>query len=116
MVGTGEFTLEGGGPDSRAGFEVLTAVTVDLAGDLYIADGGNQRVRRVGPGESITTFAAPGWRPSAGTAVRPQLLNSSSCGGWRPSKGKPLPGDDALWHADPCLQTIVLWRQTLRGP
>lgn len=30
---------------SRAGFEVFTAVIVDVAGDLYIADGGNQRVR-----------------------------------------------------------------------
>ncbi len=101
---------------SRAGFEAFTAVIVDEAGDLYIADGGNRGARRVGPGESITTFAAPGWGPSAGTAVRPQLLNSSSCGGWRPSRGQPLPGDDALWRADACLQTIVLWRQTQRGP
>lgn len=101
---------------SKAGLEAFTAVIVDVAGDLYIADGGNQRVRRVGPGESITTFAAPGRRPSAGTALRPQLLNPSCCGGWRPSKGQPLPGDDALWRADPCLQTIVPGWQTLRGP
>ena len=60
MVGTGEFTLDGGGPDSKAGFEVFTAMIVDVAGDLYIADGGNQRVRGGGPGESITSVAAPG--------------------------------------------------------
>ena len=49
VAGTGEFPLAGGGPVSKAGFEVFTAVTMDAAGNLYIAEGGNQRVRRVGP-------------------------------------------------------------------
>lgn len=87
MVGTGEFTLEGGGPDSKAGFEVFTAMIVDVAGDLYIADGGNQRMRGgAGPEGASRLSRAPAWRASAGTAVRPPPHNSPSCRGWRSSK------------------------------
>ena len=38
----------------------VTGVAVDAAGDLYLADGGNQRVRKVSPSGTITTVAGGG--------------------------------------------------------
>jgi sugar lactone lactonase YvrE len=61
IAGTGVFGFFGdGGPATRAALSVPTGVAVDEKGTLYIADSFNQRVRRVGPDEVITTFAGGG--------------------------------------------------------
>ena len=49
-----------GGPATRAELSDPTAVAVDSAGDLYIADFGNNRVRMVSPSGIITTIAGNG--------------------------------------------------------
>ncbi len=49
-----------GGPATQAALSVPTGVVVDKKGILYIADSFNQRVRRMGPDEVITTFAGGG--------------------------------------------------------
>jgi hypothetical protein len=49
VAGTGSAGFSGdGGPATNATFCRITAMTLDAAGDLYIADEGNYRVRRVG--------------------------------------------------------------------
>jgi uncharacterized protein (TIGR03437 family) len=49
-----------GGPATRASLYVPNGVAVDAAGNLYIADTLNQRIRKVTPGGIITTVAGNG--------------------------------------------------------
>jgi uncharacterized protein (TIGR03437 family) len=49
-----------GGPATSALLYWPTAVAVDLAGNLYIADQNNNRIRKVGPDGTITTVAGNG--------------------------------------------------------
>jgi sugar lactone lactonase YvrE len=58
-TGAGKFSGDGG-PAAQANFYSPSAVTFDVAGNLYIADTGNDRVRRVGASSgTVMTFA--GW-------------------------------------------------------
>lgn len=52
--GAAEFSGDGG-PATRASLNKPNGVAVDGAGNLFIADGGNYRVRKVTPGEVIST-------------------------------------------------------------
>lgn len=47
-----------GGPATQATLNTPTGVVVDAQGNLFIADGGNHRVRKVDTNGIITTFAA----------------------------------------------------------
>ena len=49
-----------GGPATQACFGQSYGLAVDAAGDLYIADWGNERVRRVAPDGTISTVAGNG--------------------------------------------------------
>jgi sugar lactone lactonase YvrE len=49
-----------GGPATSAPLGVVTGIAVDAAGNLYIADTDNNRVRKVTPGGTITTVAGNG--------------------------------------------------------
>ena len=61
FAGTGEEGFSGdGGPATEAELNWPTGVAVDDAGNLYIADRNNERVRRVDPEGIITTFAGTG--------------------------------------------------------
>ena len=51
-----------------------------------------------------------------GTDIRSWVVLLARMVGWRPSKRQPLPGNEVLWRAYVRLQTMVLGRQTLRGP
>ena len=61
FAGTGEEGYSGdGGPATEAELNWPTGVAVDGAGNVYIADRNNERVRRVDPEGIITTFAGTG--------------------------------------------------------
>ena len=49
-----------GGPATSASLNQPTSVTVDIAGNLFIVDKDNQRIRKVTPGGTITTVAGNG--------------------------------------------------------
>ena len=55
-----------GGAATNAGFSNPSAVAVDAAGNVYIADSFNYRVRKVGTNGVVTTFAGNGTRAFAG--------------------------------------------------
>jgi sugar lactone lactonase YvrE len=58
VAGTGLAGFSGdGGPATAAKLNSPVGLAIDAAGDLYIADGGNGRVRRVDPAGVITTVA-----------------------------------------------------------
>jgi sugar lactone lactonase YvrE len=57
-----------------------TGLVVDAAGNIYIADTGNHRIRRVSPGGVVTTIAGSGVRGfsgDGGQAALAQLFNPS---------------------------------------
>lgn len=65
-----------GGPATSAQFSVAHSLAVDSAGNLYIADGPNARIRMVNPQGIITTFAgtgAPGYSGDNGPATEAEL-------------------------------------------
>jgi sugar lactone lactonase YvrE len=57
--GTGGFSGDGG-PAAKAQLSQPTGVAIDKHGNVYIADTGNQRIRKVAPGGTITTVAGGG--------------------------------------------------------
>ena len=77
IAGTGEEGSSGdGGPAVAAPLNFPAAVAVDGAGNLYIADRGNHRIRRIDPSGTITTIAGTGGRGfsgDGGPAVAAQL-------------------------------------------
>jgi uncharacterized protein (TIGR03437 family) len=76
------------GPATAALLWSPQGVTVDAAGNLYIADTGNGRIRKVTPGGIISTIAGstPGFSGDAGAATEAQLSF--------PAKAIVAPGGD----------------------
>ena len=67
IAGTGRIGYSGdNGPAVRAQLRGPTGVAVDRAGNLYIADSANRRIRQVDPSGIITTFAGTGEEGSSG--------------------------------------------------
>lgn len=61
VAGNGQAGFSGDeGPATSAELKEPTALAIDSAGTLYIADTGNHRVRKVDPSGRITTVAGPG--------------------------------------------------------
>ena len=79
IAGTGERGFGGdGGPATEAQLLNPYGLAVDGSGNLYVADLGNQRIRRIDPNGVITTFAGTGERGfggDGGPATEAQLLN-----------------------------------------
>jgi sugar lactone lactonase YvrE len=77
VAGNGELGFSGdGGPATSAQLNSPTGVAVDAAGNLYIADSLNQRVRKVTPDGLINTVAgngALGFSGDGGPATSAQL-------------------------------------------
>ena len=78
LAGTGVAGFSGdGGPAATAQLNLPYGLAADLAGYLYVADLGNDRVRRISPDGVITTVAGNGNRGSSGdggAATGAQLL------------------------------------------
>ncbi|MEJ5370332.1 MAG: hypothetical protein WHT08_18640, partial [Bryobacteraceae bacterium] len=61
VAGNGNAGFSGdGGPATEAQLSYVRGVAVDSAGNLYIADYANHRIRKVNPGGTITTVAGDG--------------------------------------------------------
>ena len=78
VAGTGTAGFSGdGGPGTAAQLNLPYGVAVDLAGYLYIADLGNNRIRRLSPDGTITTIAGNGHKgtsPDGGAATDAALM------------------------------------------
>ena len=67
VAGTGVFGFSGdGGPATQAQLNSPYGVALDSQGNLYIADLGNARVRRIGLDGTISTVAGGGALPAGG--------------------------------------------------
>ncbi len=77
IAGTGERGYSGdGGKAVEATLDNPLGVTVDGSGNLYVADGGNDRIRKVDTSGTITTVAGTGmegYSGDGGAAVEAQL-------------------------------------------
>jgi streptogramin lyase len=73
IAGTGTAGFSGdGGPATSARLGEVRDVAVDPAGNVYIADEQNHRIRRVSPSGIITTFAGTGTSGFSGDGGAPQ--------------------------------------------
>ncbi|MBM3724649.1 MAG: hypothetical protein FJW40_04380 [Acidobacteria bacterium] len=95
LAGTGAPGFTGdGGPANRARLDTPYGLAADRAGNVYIADLGNRRVRRVGPDGRIATVLGPDFGTPRNVAVDPagNLFVSDFAGHrvWRvPAQGEP---------------------------
>ena len=78
VAGTGTAGFSGdGGPGSAAQLNLPYGLAVDLAGYVYVADLGNNRVRRISPDGTIVTIAGNGHKgtsPDGGAATDAALM------------------------------------------
>jgi trimeric autotransporter adhesin len=95
VAGRGTVGFSGDGSSAvQAQLNAPTGVAVDDSGTLFIADTGNNRVRRVSPDGTITTVAgsgAKGFSGDGGTAVKAELSGPT---------GVAIGPDGALYIAD----------------
>ena len=85
---------EPGGPDINE-LDQYMQLAMDGAGNLWIADNGNHRVRRLAPNGIITTAAGSGVRGFAGDG-----LQARAAALWGPSAVAVDPRDGAVYIAD----------------
>jgi sugar lactone lactonase YvrE len=82
FAGTGDAGPAGdGGPATVAQLNTPRSVVTDALGDVYIADSGNNRIRKVDAAGNITTFAGTGTAAFAGDGGPAILANLSSPSG-----------------------------------
>lgn len=67
VAGTGAFGAAGdGGLATQASFSDIMGLAVDTSGNLYIADSGNRRIRKMTPAGMVTTLAGTGTQGFSG--------------------------------------------------
>jgi uncharacterized protein (TIGR03437 family) len=95
LAGDGTLDYSGdGGPAVNAALSMPGALAADGAGNLYIADIGNNRVRKLAPDGTITTVAGngnPGYSGDGGQAVSAEVM---------PLSGLTLDGSGNLYIAE----------------
>ena len=64
-LGAGAYSGDGG-PALAAGLDFPTGVATDFLGNLYIADAGNNAIRKVGLSDSISTYVGNGYMNYSG--------------------------------------------------
>ena len=110
IAGTGELGFGGdGGPAIQAQLDDPTGVAVDGAGNLYIADQYNHRIRRVDSTGTITTIAGTGelgFGGDGGPAIQAQLDDPT---------GVAVDGAGNLYIADASNHRIRLLTPTATG-
>ena len=78
VAGTGEQGFRGdGAPATQAAISLPRDVALDADGSLYIADGANNRIRKVDPDGTITTVAGTGSTEFSGDGGPAHLANLS---------------------------------------
>ena len=78
VAGTGQQGFRGdGGPATQAAISLPRDVALDADGSLYIADGANNRIRKVDPDGTITTVAGTGSTEFSGDGGLSHLANLS---------------------------------------
>jgi len=108
LPGKGGFSGDGG-PAVDAQLNYPTDVAVDGAGNLYIDDYENQRIRRVSPDGVISTIAgngAPGYSGDGGPATRASLCFPSALA---------VDGAGNIYVADSCNNAIRVLRPISPG-
>src|SRR5205085_721479 len=87
IAGTGEAGFTGdGGPAVNASLNRPNGIGTDPAGNIYIADTGNGRIRKITPDGTISTFAgggsstADGVRATTATIARPSYIGVDAAG------------------------------------
>jgi trimeric autotransporter adhesin len=86
LAGNGTNGFSGdGGPATAASLGEVAAVAVDASGNVYIADPGNARVRKVDSSGVITTFAGGGntlgdGGPATSAMVNPSAITTDATG------------------------------------
>ena len=84
VAGTGTAGFSGdGGLATAAQLDTPTDVAATADGGFLVADGYNDRVRRVSPAGTITTVAGDGTSGFGATAARPPPPSSTGRTGWR---------------------------------
>ncbi len=77
LAGNGSFTFAGdGGPGATGSLFFPSGIAADTAGNVYIADSNNNRVRKVNPSGTLSTFAGtslPGFAGDGGPANQARL-------------------------------------------
>ncbi len=68
FAGTGDFGTTDGAPEV-ASFGLPKALTMDAAGNLYVADSLTGRVRKISPSGAVTTIVKTGLRSPQGIAI-----------------------------------------------
>ena len=61
LAGTGARGYADNAVGTLAQFDLPTGVAVDKAGNVYVAENTNQRIRKVTPGGAVSTLPAPAW-------------------------------------------------------
>ena len=78
VAGTGEQGFHGdGGPATHAAISLPRDVALDSDGSLYIADGANNRIRKVDPNGTITTVVGTGREKFSGDGGPAHMANLS---------------------------------------
>ena len=78
VAGTGTFGFSGDGPAMNAQISTVNGIAVDSTGNLYIADSGNYRIRKI-VGAAITTVAGTGsfgYSGDGASATSAQISNA----------------------------------------
>jgi hypothetical protein len=74
-IGPSNGPLGDGGPATNANLEAPSGVAIDAAGDVFIADTGDNRIREVAPSGIIITVAGGGTGGDGGPATNASLNN-----------------------------------------